>query len=77
LDTKLISTNFSTVDWFIIILYPTISLGIGIFVRKFVKNMNDFVCAGKGLGTALGVATLTGTELGPLQNIRFFPYFRA
>jgi len=26
--------------------------------------MNDFVCAGKGLGTALGVATLTGTELG-------------
>ncbi|MCF7956574.1 MAG: sodium:solute symporter family protein [Phycisphaerae bacterium] len=41
-----------------------ISLGIGIFVSKFIKNMNDFVCAGKGLGTALGVATLTGTELG-------------
>lgn len=57
-------TNFSTVDWVIVILYPLISLGIGIYVRKFVKNMNDFVCAGKGLGTALGVATLTGTELG-------------
>ena len=57
-------TNFNTIDWIIVILYPMISLGIGIFVSKFIKNMNDFVCAGKGLRTALGVATLTGTELG-------------
>jgi len=65
LDTNsLTTTNFSNIDWVIIILYPMISLGIGIFVSKFIKNMNDFVCAGKGLGTALGVATLTGTELG-------------
>ena len=60
----LAETNFSTIDWVIVIVYPMISLGIGIFVSKFIKNMNDFVCAGKGLGTALGVATLTGTELG-------------
>ena len=65
MDTNLLTdTNFSTVDWIIVIVYPMISLGIGIFVSKFIKNMNDFVCAGKGLGTALGVATLTGTELG-------------
>lgn len=51
-------------DWVIVIVYPLISLAIGIFVNKFVKNMNDFVCAGRGLGTALGVATLSGTELG-------------
>ncbi len=65
MDTNLLTeTNFSTIDWVIVIVYPMISLGIGIFVSKFIKNMNDFVCAGKGLGTALGVATLTGTELG-------------
>ncbi|HEG43380.1 MAG TPA: sodium:solute symporter family protein [Phycisphaerales bacterium] len=65
METNLITeTNFSAVDWVIVIVYPMISLGIGIFVSKFIKNMNDFVCAGKGLGTALGVATLTGTELG-------------
>ncbi len=57
-------TNFSRLDWVLIIVYPTMSLFIGLFVRKFVKNMNDFVCAGRGLGTALGVATMTGTELG-------------
>lgn len=65
METNLLNdTNFSTIDWVIVIVYPMISLGIGIFVSKFIKNMNDFICAGKGLGTALGVATLTGTELG-------------
>ena len=59
-----ISTNFTAFDWVLIIIYPMISLCIGLFVRKFIKNMNDFVCAGHGLGTALGIATLTGTELG-------------
>ncbi|MEN8254938.1 MAG: sodium:solute symporter family protein, partial [Verrucomicrobiota bacterium] len=58
------ATNFSAFDWVLIIVYPMISLGIGLFVRRFIRNMNDFVCAGKGLGTALGIATLTGTELG-------------
>jgi SSS family solute:Na+ symporter len=65
METNLLTdTNFSTFDWVIVILYPMISLGIGIYVSKLISNMNDFVCAGKGLGTALGVATLTGTELG-------------
>ncbi len=61
---EFVSTNFSTIDWVLIIVYPLISLGIGLYVRKFIKNMGDFVCAGQGLGTALGIATLTGTELG-------------
>ncbi|MEA1950870.1 MAG: sodium:solute symporter family protein [Planctomycetota bacterium] len=57
-------TNFGTVDWVIVICYPMISLVIGLIVRKYIKNMKDFVTAGQGLGTCLGIATLTGTELG-------------
>ena len=57
-------TNFSPVDWVIIICYPMISLVIGLVVRKYVANMKDFVTAGQSLGTCLGVATITGTELG-------------
>ncbi|MFH1268057.1 MAG: sodium:solute symporter family protein, partial [Planctomycetota bacterium] len=48
----------------IVICYPMISVVIGLVVRKYVRNMKDFVTAGQSLGTALGVATLTGTELG-------------
>ena len=57
-------TNFTKLDWAIIIIYPLISLGIGLYVRKYIKNMTDFVCAGKGLGLCLGIATLTSTEMG-------------
>ena len=57
-------TNFTAVDWVIVICYPMISLAIGLFVRKYITNMKDFVTAGQGLGTCLGIATLTGTELG-------------
>ena len=61
---EVLKTNFTAFDWALVIIYPMISLGIGLFVRKFIKNMGDFVCAGRGLGVALGIATLTGTELG-------------
>ncbi|HBO43000.1 MAG TPA: hypothetical protein DD670_03510 [Planctomycetaceae bacterium] len=57
-------TNFGTIDWVIVVCYPMISLAIGLLVRKYISNMKDFVTAGQGLGTCLGIATLTGTELG-------------
>jgi solute:Na+ symporter, SSS family len=57
-------TNFTPLDWVIVILYPMISVGIGLYVRKLVVNMSDFVVAGRGMGVYLGIATMTGTELG-------------
>jgi SSS family solute:Na+ symporter len=57
-------TNFSKLDWVIVIGYPLISLGIGLYVRRLIKNMKDFVVAGQGLGVWLGIASMTGTELG-------------
>ncbi len=57
-------TNFTTIDWVIVILYPLISVAIGLYVRKLIVNMSDFVVAGRGLGVCLGIATITGTELG-------------
>ena len=48
----------------IVIIYPMISVAIGLYVRKFIKNMRDFVTAGRNLGLWLGIATMTGTELG-------------
>lgn len=65
-ETELVlrQTNFSAIDWVIVITYPCISLFIGLYVRKFIKNMKNFVAAGQGLGLWLGIATMTGTELG-------------
>ncbi|MEE9402455.1 MAG: sodium:solute symporter family protein [Desulfobacteria bacterium] len=57
-------TNFSVVDWAIVFTYPCISLLIGLYVRKYITSMKSFVAAGQGLGLWLGIATMTGTELG-------------
>ena len=57
-------TNFTAFDWVIVLMYPFVSVLIGLYVRKFITNMKDFVVAGQGLGVCLGIATMTGTELG-------------
>ena len=57
-------TNFTLIDWVIVATYPLISVAVGLYVRKLVKNMKDFVTAGQGLGVWLGIASMTGTEIG-------------
>ncbi len=64
MNNLLSDTNFKALDWVIVIIYPLISVGIGIYVARFIKNMKDFVTAGRNLGLWLGIATMTGTELG-------------
>jgi SSS family solute:Na+ symporter len=58
------ATNFSSLDWGIVFAYLGISVVIGLVANRYVGNMADYIVAGRGIRTALGVATLTGTELG-------------
>ncbi len=57
-------TNFQTLDWIIAILYLAGTVGLGIWVNKFVGSLADFIVAGRGLRLYLAVATMTGTEIG-------------
>ena len=57
-------TNFGTIDWVIVAVYLLLSVGIAFFVKRYAGNMTNFVSAGRAVGTWLGVATLTGTEMG-------------
>ncbi len=57
-------TNFGTLDTVIVVAYLTISLGIGLLVKRYAGSMENYIGAGRKLGTWLGVATMTGTELG-------------
>ncbi len=58
------STNFNTVDWVIVMTYICIPVVIGVLVRKYVKQLSDFIVAGRSLRLFIAIATLTGTELG-------------
>jgi SSS family solute:Na+ symporter len=57
-------TNFGPIDWIILFVYLVATVTFGMIARKYVSDMDDYVVAGRGVRTALGVATLTGTELG-------------
>ncbi|HUU51631.1 MAG TPA: sodium:solute symporter family protein [Candidatus Heimdallarchaeota archaeon] len=58
------ATNFRTVDWIIVSIYICIPVVIGVIVRKYVRQLSDFIVAGRSLRLFIAIATLTGTELG-------------
>jgi len=60
----LLGTNFSTIDWVIVVGYLMISLVIGLFVKQYTNSMVNYLGAGRAVGPWLGIATMTGTELG-------------
>ena len=57
-------TNFSWIDWTIVGVYLLGSTLIGVAVTRFVRSMKDFVVAGRSIDSALGIATMVGSELG-------------
>jgi len=59
-----IESNFSDGDWCIVIGYLLIIVAIGVYVKRYISNVTDFIVAGRGLKTFLGIATMIGTELG-------------
>ena len=59
-----IETNFSTLDWCIVVGYLITIVAIGIYIRRYITNVTDFMVAGRGLKTFLAIATMIGTELG-------------
>ncbi len=57
-------TNFSALDWCIVVGYLIAIVSIGVYIRKYIASATDFMVAGRGLKTFLAIATMIGTELG-------------
>ncbi len=59
-----LESNFGYLDWTIVAVYLLLTLAIGLYANRYVGSMADYVVAGRSLGTYIGIATMTGTELG-------------
>ena len=57
-------TNFSNLDWVIVVAYLLGSVAIGIYANRYVRNMADYIVAGRSLKTFLSIATMLGSEIG-------------
>lgn len=62
----MIATHFSTLDWIIVVAYLLATMATGLYGRRFVGGISDFLVAGRELGTFLAVATLAATEIGTI-----------
>ena len=57
-------SNFQFIDWAIVGCYLSISLVIGILVTWYATSMTAYIGGWSECGPWLGVATMTGTEMG-------------
>lgn len=63
--------RFSSWDWIIVFVYVCFAMFVGIVARKRIKNVADFLIAGRRIRFHLGVASLVGTELGLVTMMYF------
>jgi SSS family solute:Na+ symporter len=62
----MMATHFSFLDWAIVAIYVGATLAAGLYGRKFISGISDFLVAGRELGTFVGIATLAATEIGTI-----------
>ncbi|UCG59575.1 MAG: sodium:solute symporter family protein [Phycisphaerales bacterium] len=59
-----IQTNFGPLDWCIVVGYLLVIVAVGVYIKRYISSVTDFIVAGRGLRTFLAIATMIGTELG-------------
>ena len=59
-----IVTHFGMGDWAIVIVFLVASTVAGMWAMKYIKDMDDYVVAGRSVRTYLGVASMIAAELG-------------
>ncbi len=57
-------TQFTNLDWVIVIVYLSGTALMGMYVNKYVHNASDYLVGGRSAGTALSIASFIGTGLG-------------
>ena len=63
-DPSTFVTNFSTLDWVIVAVYLCGTVAIGIYANRYIKDMADYIVAGRSLKSFISVATMLGSEIG-------------
>jgi SSS family solute:Na+ symporter len=61
---ELFETQFTAIDWVIIAAYLGGALVVGIIANRYIHTAAGYIVGGRAAGTALNVATYTGTGLG-------------
>jgi len=55
------STNFTTIDWWIVALYLSLAVVIGVVANRFTHSVSNYMVGGRSVGAALNAASYMGT----------------
>lgn len=58
------TSSFTVLDWFIVAAYLSGTVIIGLFANRYIKDMADYIVAGRSLKSFISVATMLGSEIG-------------
>ncbi len=58
-------------DWAIILLYIVLIFYSGIFMKKYVGNIGDFLVANRSMGFHLGMLSLMCTEIAMITSVYY------
>ena len=56
--------TLTPIDWIIIVVYLVGCMAAGMWMRRYVRDVEDFAVAGREMDLNLGIASLAATELG-------------
>jgi Na+/proline symporter len=56
--------TLSPTDWVIIVVYLAGCIAAGVWMRRYIRGVDDFAVAGREMDLNLGIASLAATEMG-------------
>ena len=56
--------HLALIDWCIIVFYLVGCMAAGLWLRRYIRGVEDFAVAGRSMDLNLGIASLAATELG-------------
>lgn len=56
--------TLALIDWIIVVVYVVGCLSAGLWMRRFIRGVEDFTIAGREVHVNLGIASLAATEMG-------------
>jgi len=57
-------SHFTPLDWAIAGFTLLVTLGLGLYAKRYVGRLEDYLVANRGMGVYLGTASLVSTEIG-------------
>ncbi len=56
--------TLALIDWIIVVVYVVGCLSAGLWMRRYIRGVEDFTIAGREVHVNLGIASLAATEMG-------------